>query len=432
MKSREDILKKHLSLGFIYKILGMGLSYISIPLFLKYLGEKDYGLWMVIFSTISWIFMFDLGIGNGLRNRLTQCLVEKKFLEARKYITTGYIVLSFIAIIILGIGFLGIQILDIKELLSLKDYNEIFLKKLILVIFTITILNFVVGLYKIFYAAEHNSTIGNFSDLIFQGMFIIVLLTLKKINLISLINIGIIYPGLNLLIGLCLTIKYFKKHRDLVPKLKYFDKEKIKSIGGTGLEFFIIQISMLVILTTDNIIITKLLGVEAVTPYNIISKLFQVFLVFSTIILTPLWSLFLDAYLKKDKKWIKNILKKLNLLYIVLCIVVILTIFLMPFITKIWLQKTMEFPKYLIFFWGLFILIRVYGDIYMYFVNGIGRIRLQTILYVAGALINIPLSIYFVKEFNLGSSGVILATNVSMLPLSIFIPIQVYKIIKKI
>ena len=432
MDNRGDILKKHLSLGLIYKILGMGLSYISIPLFLKYLGEKDYGLWMVIFSTISWIFMFDLGIGNGLRNRLTQCLVEGNISEAKKYITTGYIILSFIACIILILGILGVQIFNIKDLLSLDGYSEVFLKKLILIVFIITILNFIIGLYKIFYAAEHNSTIGNFSNLIFQGIFILALLILKKLNLISLINIGIIYPGLNLIIGLILTVRYFKKHKELIPRLKYFDRKKIKSIGGTGIEFFTIQISMLVILTTDNIIITKLLGVEAVTPYNIVSKLFQTFLVFSGIVLTPLWTLFLDAYLKKDKNWIKNILKKLNVLYLILCIGVFVTIFLTPFITKIWLQKKIEFPKYLILFWGVFILIRVYGDIYMYFVNGIGRIRFQTILYVSGALLNIPLSIYFVKNFNLGSSGVILATNISMLPLSIFIPIQVYKVIKKI
>lgn len=432
MGNREELLKKHLSLGFIYKILGMGLSYISIPLFLKYLGEKDYGLWMVIFSIISWVFMFDLGIGNGLRNRLTQCLVEGNISEAKKNITTGYIFLSFIAFIILMIGILGIQIFNVKELLSLDGYSEIFLKRLILIVFVITILNFIIGLYKVFYMAEHNSTIGNLSNLIFQGVFIILLLILKKFNLISLMSIAFIYPGLNLVIGLILTINYFKKHRNLIPKLKYFDRNKIKGIGRVGIEFFIIQISMLVILTTDNIIITKLLGVEAVTPYTIVSKIFQIFLVFSGIVLTPLWTLFLDAYLKKDRKWIKNMLKKLNFLYLILCMGVFLTIWLMPFIVKVWLQTTIQFPKYLVEFWGGFVLIRVYGDIYLYFINGIDKIKLQMMLFIFGAIINIPLSIYFIKHFNLGSSGVILATNISMLPLSIFIPIQAYNIIKKI
>lgn len=430
--NRGEILKKHLSLGFVYKIIGMVLGYISIPLFLKYLGEKDYGLWMVIFSTISWIFMFDLGIGNGLKNKLTHCLVEKNYSDAKRYITTGYIILSFIAISILILGYTGIILFSIKDLLSLDGYSEIYLKKLILTVFTITILNFIVGLYNVLYAAEHNSTIANFSNLIFQSLFIIVLLILKKIGIVSLLKIAFIYPGLNLILGIIFTIRYFNKNKDLIPQLQYFDKTKIKSIGGSGLEFFIIQISMLIILTTDNIIITKLLGVEAVTPYNLISKLFQMFLVFSGIILGPLWTLFLDAYLKKDKKWILNVLKKLNILYIILILAVILAINITPFIAKLWLGKVIEFPKYLIVFWGLFVLIRIYGDIYMYFVNGLGKIRLQMILYFIGAIMNIPLSIFFVKNLNLGSSGVILATCISMLPLSIAIPIQVYKILKKI
>ena len=433
MSDRNNILKKHLSLGLIYKILGMGLSYISIPLLLKSLGERDYGLWLIIFSITNWIFVFDLGIGHGLKNLLTQSLVEKDNISARSYIVTGYVVLSFISFIILVIGYMGLHFLNIRELFSLGNgYSESFLKNFIFAILIFTILSFIIDLYKIFYISEHNSTIGNFSNLITQIAFIIMILLFEKFKINSLENLGIIYPVLNLIVGVLFTIKYFSKRKYLIPKIKYFDKKKIKSISGIGVEFFIIQISMLVILTTDNIIIAKLLGVEAVTPYNIISKLFQIFLVFSTIILNPLWTLFLDAYLKKDKEWIKNMLKKLNVLYLVLVIGVVITIIMTPIIIKLWLQKIIEFPKYLTLFWGLFVLIRVYGDIYMYFINGIGRIRLQTILYMAGAIINIPLSIYFIKKLNFGSSGVILATSMSMLPLTICIPIQAYKIIKKL
>ena len=80
---------------------------------------------------------------------------------------------------------------------------------------------------------------------------------------------------------------------------------------------------------------------------------------------------------------------------------------------------------------SLFVLVRVYGSIYMYFLNAIGKIKLQLWLYVFGAIINIPLSIFLVKQFNLGSSGVILGTVVSIISLSIVLPIQTYKILKK-
>ena len=52
-------------------------------------------------------------------------------------------------------------------------------------------------------------------------------------------------------------------------------------------------------------------------------------------------------------------------------------------------------------------------------------------LYLFGAILNIPLSIYFVKYLNFGSSGVILATIISILIIAIILPIQTFKILKE-
>ena len=62
---------------------------------------------------------------------------------------------------------------------------------------------------------------------------------------------------------------------------------------------------------------------------------------------------------------------------------------------------------------------------------GTGKIQLQMWLYILGGIINIPLSIYFIRDLNMGSSGAILGTNICMLPLAIIMPIQAYFIIKK-
>lgn len=126
--NRFDILKKQVSFGMIYKILSMCLSYISIPLFLKYLGQQDYGLWMTIFSIVSWVYTFDLGIGNGLKNKLTESLTKKNYNEAREYITTGYIVLGITAICILILGIIGIKVIDIGKFLNIDFYSESYIK----------------------------------------------------------------------------------------------------------------------------------------------------------------------------------------------------------------------------------------------------------------------------------------------------------------
>lgn len=429
--NRFSILKKQLSLGLIFKILSMGLSYISIPLFLKFLGKQDYGLWMTIFSIVSWIYTFDLGIGNGLRNKLSESFTKKDYINAKEYITTGYVILSIIAFFILFLGLITIKFSNITKFLNINFYNENYIKLIFILVFSITVINFIVFLYKIFYLSVHNSFMGELTNFIFQISFIFILYLLSYFRKINLISIAIIYPGINLVIGLFVTINFFRRYPNLKPSLKFFKKEKIREINGLGIIFFIIQISMLIILTTDNMLITKYIGAEEVTTYSIVSKLFQILLILEMQISVPMWTLFIDAYVKKDKKWIKKAFINLNLLFLLLILGVIIMIYMLPYIVKIWIGQELIYPKYLILFWGLFILNRVYGDIYMVFINATGKIKLQMYLYLLGAIINIPLTIYFIKNLNLGSSGAILATNICMLPLAIIMPIQAYHIFKK-
>ena len=429
--NRFSILKKQLSFGFIFKILSMGLSYVSIPLFLKFLGKQDYGLWMTIFSIVSWIYTFDLGIGNGLRNKLSESFAKKDYIYAKEYITTGYIILSIVAFSILFLGLIGIKITNITKFLNINFYAENYIKLVFISIFSLTIINFIILLYKVFYFSIHNSFIGELNNFIFQISFIFLLYLLNYFNKINLISIAIIYPGINLIIGIFATINFFKKYPNLKPNLKFFKKEKIEEINGLGIIFFIIQISMLVILTTDNMLITKYIGANEVTTYSIVSKLFQILLILEGLISAPMWTLFIDAYVKKDKKWIKKAFINLNLLFLLLILGVIIMIYIFPYIVKIWIGQEFIYPRYLILFWGLFILNRVYGDIYMIFINATGRIKLQMYLYILGAIVNIPLTIYFIKDLNMGSSGAILATNICMLPLAIIMPIQAYYILKE-
>lgn len=430
MDIRLNILIKQFSSSFILKILAMGLSYISIPLFLKYLGNRDYGIWMTIFSIVGWINTFDLGIGNGLKNKLTENYAKKNYKEVKEYIITGYISLSTLAGLFLMLGCLGIYFFNFSQMLNINYYSENYLKLLFFITYSLTLFNFIVKIYNVLYLSVHNSYISNLCTLLFQAIFIVVLVLLNKLNKISLLTIVFIYPGFTLLLGIIFTILFFKKYKNLRPKLEDFKKKKIKMINSLGLYFFLIQISMLIIMTTDNMIIMRYLGAEEVATYNVVSRLFQAILLIEALISAPMWPLFIDAYVKNDKKWIIGIYKKLNLLFLVAVLGVIVAIFIAPLLIKIWIGKELVLSKYLILFWGIFIINRIWGDIYCIFTNATNKIKLQMCMYILGAIINIPLSIYLLKYLNLGSSGVILATNISLLPISIIIPIQVYKIIK--
>jgi Na+-driven multidrug efflux pump len=62
------------------------------------------------------------------------------------------------------------------------------------------------------------------------------------------------------------------------------------------------------------------------------------------------------------------------------------------------------------------------------YINGTGKIFIQTWQSIFSAIINIPLAIFLVKHFDMGSSGVILATIISLIPSLILAPLQTWKL----
>lgn len=95
-----------------------------------------------------------------------------------------------------------------------------------------------------------------------------------------------------------------------------------------------------------------------------------------------------------------------------------------------WVGDKVYVPFLLSVFMGLYTIIITWTMIFVYFVNGIGKIKIQMYCGIIGMIINIPISIFFAKNLNMGSAGVILGTCFSIILASIFVPIQSLKIIK--
>ena len=95
------------------------------------------------------------------------------------------------------------------------------------------------------------------------------------------------------------------------PNFKFVNFKYAKELYSLGIKFFIIQISAVIIYSTDNIIIANILGPAEVTPYNIAFKYFSIIMIIFAIILRPMWSSVTDAYTKDDFNWIKKAFKKI-------------------------------------------------------------------------------------------------------------------------
>ena len=88
------------------------------------------------------------------------------------------------------------------------------------------------------------------------------------------------------------------------------------------------RLAAVVVFTTDNLIITQLFGPAQVAPYAIALKYFNIAQMGFSIIITPFWSAFTEAYAKNDFGWIKNTIKKLIKIWSMVVFVVIIMLLL--------------------------------------------------------------------------------------------------------
>ena len=143
----------------------------------------------------------------------------------------------------------------------------------------------------------------------------------------------------------------------------------------------------------------------------------------------PYWSAFTDAYATKDIKWIKINIKKLRLIWLFLSLLGIIILIFSNFLYKVWIRNAVFVPFSLSLSMLIYVIVFTWHTLHTYFLNGIGKIRLQLTVITTGAVLNIPLVIYLGKIY--GLVGVVSANSITFTLMSLIYTIQYKKIISE-
>ena len=124
------------------------------------------------------------------------------------------------------------------------------------------------------------------------------------------------------------------------------------------------------------------------------------------IVFNPFWSAFTDAYTKHDFDWMKNVYSKLSKAWYITVPMLVVMLIVSPFVYRIWIGSSVNISFILSLIMGIYILLLSRANLYMYLINGTGKVTLQLIVYVLFALVSIPLMIMFSEMW--GVVGVVL------------------------
>ena len=404
---RTAMIKRNIIGSGFLRIVNIAISLIVVPLTLNYLTVVGYGIWLTVSSIIGWLSYFDLGFAHGFRNKFAESLAIGDKVLARKYVATTYISLLVLFSCILVICLIVNCFVDWSSLLNIDISYSFELKKVFSILVVTFCVNIVANVFIMMLNADQKTALASFVQTSGQFIALIGIIILTSISNGSLTLLALIYSGLPVLVTIIYSVAFFRssRYKEFVPSLRFFDRKLISNILGLGVNFFIIMISMLLIFQITNVLISRILGPETVSEYNITYKYFNVLHMFSIIILTPCWSAFTEAYIKKDYIWMKNMKHRLEQIWICIIPIVCLMCFFAPTIFKVWIGDDIHIHDDVIIVLGVYTVVQILAGTYMYIINGIGKIRLQMMIYLLFAIISIPLMISLGKV--LGIIGII-------------------------
>jgi O-antigen/teichoic acid export membrane protein len=397
-KHRSSLLQKNILASFLIKGWSAVIVFLLTPVTLKCLGEYTNGVWLTISSVMLWIDNLDIGLGNGLRNRLAIYMAHDDKLDARSLISSTFALLTFI---IIPAMFIMIVLIWTCNTYSLFNVNNEVINNLDNVL-TVTVVmvcsTFIFKLIGNFYMGMQLPAVSNMLVAVGQTLAYIGTLILYRSGSHSLLHIALVNtaaPLITYLIAYPVTFGF--KYPELRPSMKLVNISEAKDVMAVGVQFFVIQISSVVLFMTSNLLISKLFDPSMVTPYGIAYRYFSVLLVAFTVICMPFWNATTDAYERNDIEWIRRATRKLRILTIALFIGMIAMIALSPLVYSIWIGPEVIVDIRLSIGVAVYIFILIYSMRYSYFINGIGKLRIQLIFTVSAAVVFIPAAYVAVK-----------------------------------
>ena len=393
--------------------LSMLISLISAPIMLHHVNRADYGVLLTLTSIVSWVGLMDVGLGNGLRNKLPEFLANKDFRSAKKVISSCYATLAIYVGILITIFLLISPFVNWLDVLNspTSDAGEIScLANIVFVAFCIQ-----------FLLALMNSILFAYQMPAFQSVFTFVGQVLSLVALVfqvyvfdvtSVFQIGAVNCLMTPFVLFLGSIWLYRtKLKDIAPSFRYIKFNTVGSILSLGLKFFVIQMITIVLFQANSIIIAKVVSPEAVVEYNLAFKYISLLTMIFNIAITPVWSATTDAYVRKDFAWIKKTLLQSKKICLVTIFIGLVMLVVSNYVYSLWLgNDSIEISYYttglILLYISFEMLYKVYGTI----INGTGKVFAQIIITGIISIIYIPMAIFLGKLF--GLSGVLVSNAI--------------------
>tara|TARA_Y100001970_G_C14259909_1_gene879475 strand:- start:12200 stop:13555 length:1356 start_codon:yes stop_codon:yes gene_type:complete len=387
----------NISISLVVKGIALFVNILMLPYMLIFFHEKEIaGIWFTFMSITSWVLMFDLGIGSGLRNYLTSAFALNNQEKIKRYITSSYYLVGFISLFLYIILRLINGLVDWNSMLSIDSSiigADILTQSIHYIIISISVhifLKLVVSIFNSLQKTALSSILVLCSNILF--LFVLVYSNNNE-DAINFINLSYYYIfTINLPMFIATIVLFSSKLSYAIPNIIHFSYKDAVDIIKLGGMFFWIQLTFMFIASTNEVVIIWLFNPEYVVEYQVYNRFFYAFVMLFSLISSPVWSATTKAFSQKKFEWIRSVYK--NLIFFSLIFMAICFLFIMPFqsIVDVWLgSNSIEINYFTAFIFVVFCSVVIFNFCITSIANGLGELKYQLFGYSIGVLLKFPL-----------------------------------------
>jgi len=406
------------------KAIAILTTLVAVPLTVGYLGVERYGLWMALSSAVALLGFGDFGIGLGLLNAVSEADGRKDLEAAREYVSSAFYLLLGVGVVVGTVFAVTSASVSWGELFNVRSKQA---AEEALPAISVLIACFAANIplwtanrvnmgYQEGYVNSAWEIAGNLAGL--GGLLLSIHFRTGLPILVLAVSSG------PLLASMANGIVLFTSRRPrLLPRWKRFRADSAGKVFRLGALFFIMQMAGVLMLTTDNLVVARVLGVSEVTRYAVPMKLFGAVPLLVGMILVPLWPAYGEAISSGDAIWVRRTLVGSVRWAAIfsLAIAVPLAVFGKS-IVHAWVGPEAVPPLSLLLGMGVWTVMNTAWGAVAMFLNGASALRAQAIWSTVTGAGALGIKIVLARSF--GLSGVIWGTVIAqgflmVLPLSL-------------
>ncbi len=255
--------------GFImrnlYTIINIVIAFYMMPFMLHHLGDRMYGLWILMGSFVGYFGFLDLGFSSAVSRYVARAIGKNDKDEINEIVNTAFVVFVCLSIILVIV----VSTLVVSAEHIFKDFEEIKVLQILLICVGVNLtFSFPVRAFTGVINGNLQYKVSEtiiLSELLLRYGLIYIFFKLG----FGIISLGVIVCAVALITHVAWIISAFKVDSNLKLNLKLFNKARLKELTSFSIYSFISRMGDLLINKTDAFVIAAFLGLTFNAHYAI-------------------------------------------------------------------------------------------------------------------------------------------------------------------